>query len=256
MTKRAQRTWPVAVRTIGRGTVAVGERLEALTIDHRAAVGGSWEEIGPLQLNFLQEKGLKPSDRLLDIGCGSLRGGVRFVAYLDPGNYYGLDISQDLIDAGRQELAAAGLDTRGAHLVVDDSFSFERLGTGFDFALAQSVFTHLSLNSIHRCLVKVSEALRPGGRLYATFFEQEGGRHDLDTIEWPTRDGRIVTTWPDRDPFHYRPEVIGQLCEGLPLEFNYIGEWDHPRRQRMLEFTRAAQPAGVPASGNDARASS
>lgn len=233
----------MAVRVIGRGSVAFGERLEALTLDHRAAVGGDWEEIGPLQLQFLQGQGLKPNHTFLDIGCGSLRGGIHFIGYLAPGHYFGLDISQQLIDAGRREVAAAGLDTRDAHLVVDDSFSFERLGTGFDFALAQSVFTHLPLNSIHRCLVKVSEVLRPGGRLYATFFEQEGDVHDLSPRTWPTEHGRPVTTWPDRDPFHYRPEVIDRLCDGIPLEFKYLGEWGHPRCQRMLEFTRVEQPA-------------
>ena len=223
---------------VGHRLVVLGRRLQARGADHRAAVGGLWEQMGRLQLELLREHGLRPEHRLLDIGCGALRGGVHFVRYLEPGHYFGLDISESMIERGRAELAAAGLEGRDARLLVDDSFSFERLGTGFDFALAQSVFTHVPLNSIHRCLVNVSGVLRPGGRLYATIFEQERERHDLGPQRLETDDGLILETWPDRDPFHYRPETLSDLCRGLPLRFAYIGECGHPRGQRMLEFTR------------------
>ena len=42
---------------------------------HRDVVGGLWEEIGCLQLSVLKRIGLQKSHTLLDIGCGSLRGG-------------------------------------------------------------------------------------------------------------------------------------------------------------------------------------
>lgn len=60
--------------------------------EHRAVVGGAWEQIGQLQLEILKAVGMKPSHRLLDIGCGSLRLGVRAVDYLDPEHYWGTDL--------------------------------------------------------------------------------------------------------------------------------------------------------------------
>lgn len=39
------------------------------------AVGGDWEKIGKLQFEFLVSRGLRPHHRMLDIGCGTLRGG-------------------------------------------------------------------------------------------------------------------------------------------------------------------------------------
>jgi hypothetical protein len=42
------------------------------SLDHRAYVGGLWEEIGTLQFEFLLRQGLAPSDCFLDIACGSL----------------------------------------------------------------------------------------------------------------------------------------------------------------------------------------
>lgn len=54
-------------------------------IYNRGSVGGLWEEMGQRQLEFLVEQGLGPCDDLLDVGCGSLRGGVHFIRYLEQG---------------------------------------------------------------------------------------------------------------------------------------------------------------------------
>src|SRR6516164_2727494 len=67
---------------------------------YRELVGGSWDEIGQLQLDFLVARGLMPHHRLLDVGCGSLRAGVKVVRYLDPGHYAGIDLHESLLDAG------------------------------------------------------------------------------------------------------------------------------------------------------------
>ena len=30
---------------------------------------------------------------------------------------------------------------------------------------------------------------------------------------------------------------LWRICEGTPLKVEYIGEWEHPRNQKMLRFT-------------------
>ena len=45
---------------------------------HRDLVGGNWDLLGNLQFEFMIANGLLPCRRLLDIGCGCLRGGVRY----------------------------------------------------------------------------------------------------------------------------------------------------------------------------------
>ena len=59
---------------------------------HRGYVGGMWEEIGKVQIDFMVGRGLKPSDVFVDVACGSLRAGRHFISYLDPANYLGLDV--------------------------------------------------------------------------------------------------------------------------------------------------------------------
>jgi len=67
-------------------------------------IGGMWEEVGELQFNFLLKTGLKPHHQLLDLGCGSLRGGIHFIKYLQKNNYWGTDIRKDLLLAGNKEI--------------------------------------------------------------------------------------------------------------------------------------------------------
>ena len=200
---------------------------------HKDFVGGMWDEIGDLQIEFLKARGLSPGHRLADIGCGSLRGGVRFVSYLDRGNYYGLDINASLIEAGKEELARSGLTGKQPNLLVNDKFEMSRFGASFDYAIAVSVFTHLYMNHIARCLAEAKKVLKPGGRLFATFFEAPSPLH-LEPIAHDR--GGVVSNY-DADPFHYSFSEIERLAETAGLSVEHIGDWGHPRDQRMLCFS-------------------
>ena len=81
--------------------------------EHRDVIGGMWDELGIWQFEFCQSMGLQSSHNLLDVGCGSLRGGVHFVRFLEPDHYAGLDVHKDLLDAGyNRELVALGLQEK------------------------------------------------------------------------------------------------------------------------------------------------
>jgi cyclopropane fatty-acyl-phospholipid synthase-like methyltransferase len=209
-----------------------------------------WQELGALQLSFLKARGLRPEHRLLDLGCGSLRGGVHYVRYLEPGHYYGLDLSQALLDAGYNiELAEAGVQEKcpRSHLLVDDGFRAERFGVAFDRAIAVSVFTHMSFNKIRQALEKLAPVMAPGGIFYATTFECP---EDRPTNE-PIVHGEI-TTYPDRDPYHYRPSDLEHAARGLPFRVRRIGHWGHPRGQFMTAFVKVGGETGT--RGLDAEA--
>ncbi len=205
---------------------------------HRRLVGGLWDVVGPLQHRFLVDAGLRPEHHLLDVGCGSLRGGVHYVRYLEPGHYCGIDASAELLEAGRGELAAAGLADRGAELAHDASFDVGRFGREFDCAVAVSLFTHLPLNSIMRCLLRVQDVLRPGAAFHATIFENPRGTRNLDELVHPFEGRRPLRSFPDADPYHYGRDALEWLCEGSALELRSIEDWGHPRGQRMATFVR------------------
>lgn len=207
---------------------------------HRQAVGGLWEEIGKLQFDFLVAQGLKPCHYFLDVGCGSLRAGVHFTGYLEAYHYYGVDINQKLLNAGRQELKQHRISGKNPNLVAMDNFDFPCLETTFDYAIANSVFTHLPFNCIRGCIVNIDKVLAPKGLFYATFFENPGEKFDLQPVLHPQADGPGIVSFYDRDPYYYDLDAFKFMCEGTSLEVNYIGHWNHPRNQKMLVFTKRA----------------
>jgi len=214
-----------------------GRQLTNAEIDakeHRDFVGGLWDELGLLQLRFLRERGLQPGHRLLDLGCGALRGGIHFIRYLEPGNYYGADINASLLEAGRRELAEANLADRKIHLLVTDRFEVGRFETTFDFGIAVSVFTHLTMNHIVQCLVEVRQVLRPDARFYASWFEAPAKARMAPLTHDPAG---IVTSY-HCDPYHYAFDEIRWMADLAELDVENIGDWGHPRGQRMLAFAR------------------
>jgi hypothetical protein len=196
-------------------------------LGHRDYVGGLWEEVGRLQFDFLIAEGLRPSHVLLDIACGALRGGVHFIPYLDRGNYLGIEKERTLVERGlADELPADVREEKAPELLIDGSFAFARLSKAPDYALAQSLFTHLPPGEIERCLTRLRAVARPGCRAYATFFETAAAepRPDRahDHVNWRyTRDEMLG---------------FGRRCG---WQARYVGDWGHPRGQVMVALTPA-----------------
>jgi len=207
--------------------------------NHRGIIGGMWDEVGHLQFNHMHSAGLMPHHRLLDLGCGCLRGGLHFIPYLDPAHYYGIDISQELMDVGYDvELEQTQLQDRlpRANLACTDVFDASSFDTSFDFILAQSVFTHLPLNHLRLCLAHPTNVTAPGAQFHATVFqvpETEDWSHPL--VHTPGR----MTSYPDRDPYHYQKADLEYCCVGHPWHLKRLDAWDHPRNQQMAIFIRA-----------------
>lgn len=53
-------------------------------------------------LDFLKRYGLQPGDVAVDYGCGSLRLGEALMGYLEPGRYWGVDITAEFYELGLQ----------------------------------------------------------------------------------------------------------------------------------------------------------
>jgi len=196
---------------------------------HRAFVGGLWDVIGPLQADYLISRGLKPGHRLIDMGCGALRGGVNFARYLDAGHYYGVDINASLIAAGRLEAAAAGLADKRLNLAVSNSFDATGWDVKFDYGIAQSLFTHLTHELIGQCLSQLRKVMN--GPFYATYFEAPHDGYG-DDITHP----QGTVTHYLQDPYHISFDELSALANQSGMTAERIGAWGHPKSQSMAVF--------------------
>jgi len=206
---------------------------------HRDLVGGLWEEVGQLQFEFLREKGLKAEHKLLDLGCGCLRGGIHFIRYLEPGNYYGIDANESLLKAGYEvELAEAGLTEKlpRGNLHCNRIFDATMFQCQFDTVVSISLFTHLPASYLRAALERLAPVVVPGGKLFASFFLIP----DEYPFNQPMEQSAGITTTARADPYHYRRDDLFHACTGLPWSVNIVGDWNHPRNQRMVIFERRA----------------
>lgn len=206
--------------------------------EHRDVIGSMWDEIGGLQMAFLQANGLAPQHSLLDIGCGSLRLGIHAVAFLDAGNYWGTDLNSALLDAGyEKEIGPAGLSHKlpRGHLLTDDDFSFPEVPADMDFAIATSVFTHLPLNHMRLCLTNLAHRVTSPCTFFFTIFMPPNG--GVVTESHRQRPGGKLTH-PHRDPYHYSLADVVYAAAETPWSIEFVGVWNHPRNQMMIKATK------------------
>ena len=221
MTRKVKDLWRGAApanHTVDAGRVVVDGK------GHREYVGGAWDRVGALQLRFMIDRGLRPDHVLLDIACGSLRAGVHFIPYLEPGNYLGIDIKRELIDAGiKEELGEELYGLKKPEFVVSDAFEFFRFSKQPDFAIAQSLFTHLIERDILLCLSNLRAVAKSDSKFYATFNRCKARKKNPDQSH-------------PHKVFRYTPELMRSFGERTAWSSRYIGEWDHPGGQVMIEY--------------------
>jgi SAM-dependent methyltransferase len=192
-----------------------------------AAVGShtreEWLKIGQLQFDYLVGHGLQPGDRMLEIGCGNLRAGRLFIDYLNPGNYFGIDISPEILLAAQQTLSESGLQAKVPHLMLVNDLKFAFLpAQRFTVIHAHSVFSHSPLPVIDECLAHVGRIMTADAIFDFTFDRTEGEEHQVL-----------------REDFYYRTETLVELADRHGLDAQLMTDWEetgHP--QSKIRVTR------------------
>jgi SAM-dependent methyltransferase len=199
---------------------------------HRNYVGAKWDVLGKLQLEFLVKNGLQPHHVLYDIACGSLRAGIHLIPYLNKGNYIGIDKEKLLIELGiDKELGQDMYQKKKPEFLVTDSFEFEKISKSPDYAIAQSLFTHLTLKDITKCLRKLRAIAKTGCKFYATFDEEQvtpKAKKRQGLPNPPSSHSNLT--------FYYSSNDIESCVKKANWSYQYIGDFGHPSKQQMVLF--------------------
>ncbi|MER6944174.1 class I SAM-dependent methyltransferase [Nonomuraea sp. NPDC000554] len=181
-----------------------------------------WLALGRLQFDYMVEHGLKPEFRMLEIGCGNLRAGHLFIDYLNRGNYYGIDISPDILISALDKVAEHDLQDKVPHLTSVRDLRFAFLPDEyFDVVHAHSVFSHSPLYVIEECFANVGRILRRDGWFDFTFGRTDGKEHQVL-----------------REDFYYRTETLVALADRHHLNATFMDDWANLHKQSKIRITR------------------
>ena len=127
--------------------------------------------------------GLKPHEKMLDVGCGIGRKTFLLTRYLNAdGSYDGLDIVKTGVDWCTDRITRRypnfkfqlinvcnqHYNPTGRYKASEYTFPFE--DASFDFVVLGSVFTHMLTEDVKRYVCEVSRVLKTGGRCLMSFF--------------------------------------------------------------------------------------
>lgn len=147
-------------------------------------VGGDYQAVGDEFYGYLLgDAGLKPDERVLDVGCGCGRIALPLTKYLSPaGSYEGFDIMPPLVNWCQRRISRRHPNFRfhlaDVHNPVyhpagrqqPHAYRFPFESASFDCVFLTSVFTHMLPAGLETYLSEISRVLRPGGRTLITFF--------------------------------------------------------------------------------------
>jgi len=131
---------------------------------------------------FKLHAGLKPTEDILDVGCGIGRVAIPLTQYVTSGSYNGFDIIKHGIEWCQTKITASYPRFRFFHANIYNKYYnpggniraseyvFPFADRSFDFVFLTSVFTHMLPRDLEHYVAEISRVLRPGGRCLFTAF--------------------------------------------------------------------------------------
>jgi SAM-dependent methyltransferase len=127
---------------------------------------GDFDLIGRLELSVLVMERLRPTDTVVDFGCGTGRLAVHVIPRLVGGHYVGIDVSRPMLEAARSRVGARVVAPPCQVTWLHQTTPRFALADGaVDVLCAFSVFTHMEHEDAYRYLADARRIVRPGGRV-------------------------------------------------------------------------------------------
>jgi ubiquinone/menaquinone biosynthesis C-methylase UbiE len=155
-----------------------------MNVGSKQLTRSDFNKIGQELFQYLVEiGGLKPEDKVLDVGCGVGRMAIPLTRYLSgQGRYDGFDIVARSIRQCAQTISPRfpnfhfhHADIFNAHYnpqgkCYSHQYTFPFPDQTFSFVFLTSVFTHMLSEEVGNYLKEIQRVLVPGGRCLITYF--------------------------------------------------------------------------------------
>ena len=129
---------------------------------------GIWKLKRDYQISFLKQRRLESHHHLLELGCGTLRGGLPIIDFLQEGHYYGIDARGIALEEARNELAESNLEDKHPTLILAADLTSVDLDRTFEFVWAFSVLPHLEDEIVRGAFRCAKRHLAVDGQFLAT----------------------------------------------------------------------------------------
>lgn len=128
----------------------------------------NWKLFRDFQLKFLINQGLKPQDKFLEIGCGTLRGGIPVIKFLNEGNYFGYDVRKNVIKEARKEVKKNKIKYKNPTLIYISGVNKLSLNIRPNLIWAFLVLIHMEDQNLEDTFKFVSNNLEKDGVFLAS----------------------------------------------------------------------------------------
>lgn len=129
------------------------------------SIGGNFVHFGIFQRELLVQHGLKPTDTIVDVGCGSGRL-ANALKELESLKYTGIDVVQELLDYAKQIC-----NRKDWTFYKATDLKIPLPDHSADWISCFSVFTHLLHEESYAYLAEMRRVLKPGGKIAFSFLD-------------------------------------------------------------------------------------
>ncbi|MFN2405212.1 MAG: class I SAM-dependent methyltransferase [Pyrinomonadaceae bacterium] len=182
----------------------------------RLAVGGEFDAVGQLLREALVFHGLKTTDYLIDVGCGSGRL-AKPLSEILTGKYLGIDVVPGLVDYARKFVPRG--DWR---FEVAEGLTIPEADQRADMVCFFSVLTHLLHEESFVYLREAKRVLKPGGKIVLSFLDFRVANH------WGSFESNLRDIGVGSKPMNVFicPDMLREWAKRLELDIETIHDGD------------------------------
>lgn len=183
--------------------------------------------------------GIKPTMRIVDYGCGSLRVGQHAIRFADRGNYWGIDVSDTFLNEGRQLLDPALIEDKRPRLSEISDPLIDLIGVWQPhFIFSHTVIQHVPAAELPVYFDRLTRMMGPGCTAIIEYIAAPRTAR-IKAMSWAYCDAALLAAAKAIDP-------------GLSIRFDAVADgtskvMKKPRRVMILERLAVAAEESVAA---------